>query len=188
MDIVSFASPESFTDWTIIAVCSISGLMGLKGGFIKESISLFGWILAHFIATVSAEPIIFAVGIDLSQDSLLYLLSYGLVFAAVVVFFSTVGAGLSARLKNGHTKTGNALLGAAFGVGRGVVLLSVVSLLMGTAAPQWQRDTFGESVYAEYLEITESFLSSGFESQFFKDPNSLFEQTVDDASDMAEGT
>jgi len=91
LDIVSFASPESFIDWTIIAVCSISGLMGLKGGFIKESISLFGWILAHFIATVSAEPIIFAVGIDLSQDSLLYLFSYGLVFAAVVVFFFDCG-------------------------------------------------------------------------------------------------
>ena len=188
MDIVSFTSPESFMDWTIIVVCIMSGLMGLKGGFIKESISLFGWVLAHFIATVSAEPIIFAVGIDLSQDSLLYLFSYGLVFAAVVVFFSTVGAGLSARLKNGHTKFGNSIMGAAFGVARGVVLLSVISLLMGAAAPEWQEDTFGESVYAEYLEITESFLSSGFESEFFKDPNRLFEQTVDDASDMAEGT
>lgn len=188
MDIVGLTSPETFTDWATIVVCSISGLMGLKGGFVKESISLFGWILAHFIATVSAEPIIFAVGIDLSQDSLLYLFSYGLVFAAVVVFFSTVGAGLSARLKNGHTKFGNSLLGAAFGVGRGVVLLSVISLLMGATAPQWQRDTFGESVYGDYLKITEKFLSSGFESEFFKDPNSLFEQTVDDASDMAEGT
>jgi hypothetical protein len=59
---------------------------------------------------------------------------------------------------------------------------------MGAAAPQWQEDTFGESAYAEYLEITESFLSSGVESEFFKDPNRLFEKTVDDASDIAEGT
>jgi uncharacterized membrane protein required for colicin V production len=88
--------------------------MGLKGGLVKESVSLFGWILAHFVATVSAEPITIAVGIDLSQDSLLYLFSYGLVFAAVVVFFSTVGAGLSARLQNGHTKLGNSLLGSSF--------------------------------------------------------------------------
>ena len=188
MDSIVLASPESFADWAIITVCSISGLMGLKGGLVKESVSLFGWILAHFVATVSAEPITIAVGIDFSHDSLLYLFSYGLVFAAVVVFFSTVGAGLSARLQNGHTKLGNSLLGAAFGVCRGVVLLSVLSLLLNAAAPDWHDNFFGQTVYAEYLEVTGTLLSSGFESQFFNDPNSLFDQTVDDASDMAEGT
>jgi membrane protein required for colicin V production len=188
LDLIALTSPESFVDWAIITVCGISGLMGLKGGFIKESVSLFGWILAHFVATVSAEPITIAVGIDLSQDSLLYLFSYGLVFAAVVVFFSTVGAGVSARLQNGHTKLGNSLLGAAFGVCRGVVLLSVLSLLLNAAAPEWHDDIFGHTVYAKYLEITGTLLSSGFESEFFNDPNSFFDQTVDDASDMAEGT
>lgn len=188
MEFTALASPESFTDWAIVAVCSVSGLMGLKGGFIKESISLFGWILAHFIATVSAEPIIVAVGIDLSQNSLLYLFSYGLVFAAVVVFFSTVGAGLSARLQNGHTKLGNSLLGAVFGVCRGIVLLAVLSLLLSATANDWHADTFGTTVYARYLDVTGDLLSSGFESEFFNDPNGFFDQTVDDASDMAEGT
>lgn len=187
MEYLDLALPESYVDWTIISVCAVSGLLGLKGGFLKESISLFGWILAHFVATVSAEPIITALGVDLSHNSLLYLFSYGLVFAAVVVFFSTVGAGLSARLQSGHTKLGNSLLGGAFGICRGIVLVSVVSLLVSATARDLHAEIIDRTVYAEYLEATGDILSSGFESKFFNDPNGFFDKTLDDASDLAEG-
>ena len=187
MDFIALASPESYIDWIIVAVCAISGLMGLKGGFVKESMSLFGWILAHFVASVSAEPITVAFGVDIARNSLIYLFSYGLVFAAVVVFFSTVGSGLSARLQNGHSKLGNSLLGALFGICRGVVLLSVVSILLSATARDVHTKIIDNTVYAQYLEVTGDFLSSGFESELFNDPNSVFDQTVDDASDIAEG-
>ena len=187
MEFLDIARPESYVDWTIITVCAVSGLMGLKGGFLKESISLFGWILAHFVATVSVEPITSAFGVDLSQNSLLYLFSYGLVFAAVVVFFSTVGAGLSTRLQSGHIKVGNSLLGAAFGICRGVVLLSVMSLLLSATARDLHAEIIDRTVYANYLEATGELLSSGFESEFFNDPNGFLDETVDDASDLAEG-
>lgn len=174
-------------DWAIIGVCAVSGLMGLRGGFLKESISLIGWIGAHFIATVAAEPITVAFGIDIAQNSLLYLFSYGLVFASVVVFFSTVGTGISARVRSGQIKLGDSLLGGVFGICRGVVLLSVVSILLSTTAGDVHASIIGKTVYAQYLEITEDLISSGSELEFFNDPNSFFEQTVDDTSDLAEG-
>ena len=183
-----FVSPVSGADWTIAIICLISGLMGLRlrGGFIKEAISLFGWILAHFIATVSAEPITRAFGIEVDENSLLYLFSYGLVFAAVVVFFSTVGAGMSARVQSEQIKVGNSLLGGAFGVARGVVIISVSSLLLGAASSDLQEQIFADSVYEGHLNIVENWLVSGFESDLFRDPNSLLDDTVDQAADIRE--
>ncbi len=186
MDLNMLVSPVSGADWTIAIICVISGLIGLRGGFIKEAISLFGWILAHFIATVSAEPITIAFGIEVDENSLLYLFSYGLVFAAVVVFFSTVGAGMSARVQSGQIKLGNSLLGGAFGVARGVVIISVSSLLLGAASSDLQEQIFGDSVYEGHLNIVENWLVSGFESDLFRDPNSLLDDTVDQAADIRE--
>ena len=104
----------------------------------------------------------------------------------MVVFFSTVGAGMSARVQSGQIKLGNSLLGGAFGVARGVVIISVSSLLLGAASSDMQEQIFADSVYEEHLNIVENWLVSGFESDLFRDPNSLLDDTVDQAADIRE--
>lgn len=186
MDIDLLVQPETVIDWFILVVCAISAFTGMRGGFIKESISLAGWITAHFVAAVSAEPISASLGVSAPENSVLYLFGYGLIFASVVVFFTTVGAGLSAKVTNGPIKLGNSFLGGVFGGLRGIIAIAVLSLLVGLTLPDLQRDTFGASVYSVHLEIVEAFLRSGFESDLFLDPNGLLDDTVDDVNGITE--
>ena len=40
----------NWVDWTILAIFSVSTLLSLKRGFVKEALSLAGWVAAFLVA------------------------------------------------------------------------------------------------------------------------------------------
>lgn len=131
-------------DYLIIGIISISGLVSLARGFVKEILSLSAWILAFWVALRFSPQVA-----QLFADSFSALPSLRLAIAFFLLLLSTL---LLAAIANfllnklvqatGLTGT-DRMFGVLFGIARGVAIVTILILLAGmTPMPQdswWQN-------------------------------------------------
>lgn len=130
-------------DWLFVGVLVISMLVGAWRGLVFEVISVVSWIAAFVLAQWFAP----AVGHWLPMSSTNEALRYGLGF--LIVFVGTIFAGsliafvVKKLLAAVGLSPADRLLGAAFGVVRGVVILLAITVVVGMtpfkSAPWWQE-------------------------------------------------
>lgn len=152
-----------WVDYLIITIIFISMIISLLRGFVKEALSLAGWITAIFIGFVYMNQLALLLQPKLSSlpPSILNLLAF-----SVLLILSLIVAGLLNNLianlvkKTGLTGTDRAV-GMLFGILRGMILVGVLVLLAGfTMIPQdiwWKQSLF--LIHFQQLAVTlSSFL------------------------------
>ena len=139
--------------WVDIAMAAfllLSVVIGLMRGMIFEVLSLIGWFVAWFMAlwlTPMAQPYITLGG---AGTALNHAIAFACVFLVVLVLW-----GLGARLVRALIRATplsplDRLLGGAFGVARGAVVLLLVVLVVGVS-PWAQAEPWRHSVGAVWL-------------------------------------
>jgi membrane protein required for colicin V production len=133
-----------WVDYLIIGIISISGLISLARGFVRESLSLAAWILALWVALrfspQAAE--LFADSISVSPSLRLAIAFFLLLLGTLLL--AAIANSLLSRLVQTTGLTGtDRILGAIFGIARGVAIVTILILLAGmTPMPQdswWQN-------------------------------------------------
>ena len=117
-------------DWVVTGLVLVSGAFGLIRGFAREATSVLGWVGAFVLANVLALPISETMIGLIDDRSIRYLVSWALVFIAVVFLFGSIGRVLSKQLRQPGLNFGNRLLGAGFGMARGVVIAAILALML----------------------------------------------------------
>ena len=130
-------------DYMLLAVAILSGLFGLLRGFVKEAMSLAGWIFAAWCAfhfgTAVAERLP-----DFIQDPVLKLWAARFVVLIGVLLISGIISGLVSLLlsRTGLTGTDRAV-GMVFGLARGVVVIALLVAALEMAGfradPWWEE-------------------------------------------------
>lgn len=124
-------------DIALLSVLAVSVLLGLARGFTFEVLSLVGWVVAYFAALWFSPAL--APHIPLGGPG--SALNQGVAFfAAFVLALLLWGLGarlLSLLIKSSPLSVLDRLLGACFGLLRGLVLLLAVATLM--ALTPWAR-------------------------------------------------
>jgi membrane protein required for colicin V production len=119
-----------WVDWALLALLLLSVLVGLWRGFVFELLSLAGWVAA-FVAAQAFAP---AVAPLLPLGTPGGALNHGVAFAATFVVALLLWAVASRLLRLVIHATPlqplDRLLGALFGVARGLVLLLAVTTLV----------------------------------------------------------
>jgi len=124
-------------DWVIIVVLSLSILLSLWRGFVREAVSLAGWVAAFVIANMYGHEMASLLERWIENITGRYVAAYGLLFAGSLVL-----AGILAKVSAQVVKvTGlsllDRLLGTVFGLARGIIIILVaVYLLRHLVAPQ----------------------------------------------------
>jgi len=161
-------------DYVIIGIISLSALISLVRGFVKEALSLVSWFAAFFIASQFSSDLAAQMdGLDSPVSGISNELFRESV-AIVALFVCTLILGGMVNYVVGHlvSKTGlsgtDRVLGVCFGGLRGVLVVSAMLFFVDafTPIPQsewWQASQliphFGNIIqwFFEYLQTTSSF-------------------------------
>ena len=133
-----------WVDYAILSIIGISALISIVRGFVREALSLIGWIVAFWVSLTFSDEVAAALAGKISVPSLrvaaafLGLLLACLLAAGIINFL--VGKLID---KTGLSGT-DRMLGMIFGIVRGAVIVGALVLLAGlTALPRdaWWRES-----------------------------------------------
>ena len=133
-------------DSAILAIVGVSGVISLMRGFVKEALSLAGWIAAFWVAIAYSGWVAAWLEGFVAVPSARVAIGFAVLFVVVLL-----GCGIVLRMagvlvaKTGMSGTDRAL-GIVFGVLRGVVVVGLLVLLAGLTPlprdPWWSESSF----------------------------------------------
>lgn len=143
-------------DWVLLTVTLLSTLWGLWRGFVREVVSLAGWVLAIVLAVFYAKPL--GRWLPFLRD---WPEAQTVVAAVLIVVLTVFGAALLGALVYkllARVKLSGAdrALGALFGLARALLVIAVaVTLLAGTGLAQ--EPTWRESKLIPWVQAGVAF-------------------------------
>ena len=165
-------------DWIVVGVACISAGYGLMRGFAREATSFLGWVGAFVLANILALPVSETMTDLIDDRSFRYLAAWSLVFISVVFLFGSIGRWLSNQMRQPGLNFGNRLLGAAFGVARGVVIAAILLLMLKGLLPESEHSMLDESELVEHIEVVAEWLADNFDDIINGDAPPLVDETI----------
>jgi membrane protein required for colicin V production len=130
-------------DWTLWGVLAFSVVLGALRGLIHEVISLAAWVLAFLLAQVHAETVAAWLPAGISLPAVRLAAGFALIFIGVAVGGAIFAWVLGRFLQAVGLRPVDRILGAGFGLARGVIVLlglTLVVVALGMQAhPIWTQ-------------------------------------------------
>ncbi|MCM0611906.1 CvpA family protein [Marinobacter sediminum] len=143
-------------DWVVIALITVSTLISLKRGFVKEALSLVTWVGAFILART------FHPQMQTLLESTVETPLVRLIAAFAILFFGTLIVGAIINNMIGHLVRATGLsatdrvLGMGFGLLRGVVVV-IVGIAFTRYTPLAQDTWWRESIMINRLAVVEDW-------------------------------
>jgi membrane protein required for colicin V production len=132
-----------WVDLSLLGVLLLSLVLGLWRGFVLEVLALLGWVVAYLAAQWLAPMWAPHVPFGEPGSSLNHAVAFAVAFVVVLVGWGLASRMLRMLINATPLRGADRVLGAAFGLLRGVLLLlalaTVVALTPAATAPQWHR-------------------------------------------------
>ena len=124
-------------DWVIIAVLTLSTLISVMRGFIKEALSLLIWVGAFIIARTFGFHLAELLRDSIEVEGVRYAAAFAILFIASLVAGSLLMWFIGTLVKMSGLSSTDRLLGTVFGLVRGgLVILVALILLKNTPLAQ----------------------------------------------------
>lgn len=146
-----------WVDFLIPVIITISALLSLMRGFVREAISLFGWITAFWIALRFSNSLADMFLSSISIPSLRIVIAFTILFVLTLILVALINHLAGHLVKTTGLTSTDRMIGMVFGVARGAVVVAILVLLAGfTTLPQdpWWH----ESVMISHFEHVAHFL------------------------------
>lgn len=144
-------------DYTVLAVMAISLLVGVARGVVSEILALLAWVAAFIAARLWAVPTGNLLLAELADPLWRQLSGFVAVFVAVLILFALLRWVASLLLKAVGLRPLDRVLGALFGIARGMLVVLVLVLLAGlTPLPQqqwWRQATLAPPLETAVLAV-----------------------------------
>ena len=141
----------AWIDLVIIGIISLSALISLIRGFVKESISLVTWVVAGILALRYYAPMADLLEPFINSVTLRQWVGGGILFVATLIVGAIVNFIVSQLVsKTGLSGTDKAL-GVVFGAARGVLIVTMV-VLLASLTPMPEASWWQESSMIEYFQ------------------------------------
>ncbi len=143
-------------DWVLIALITVSTLISLKRGFVREALSLVTWVGAFILART------FHPQMQMLLESTVETPLVRLIAAFAILFFGTLIVGAIINNMIGHLIRATGLsatdrvLGMGFGLLRGVVVV-IVAIAFTRYTPLAEDTWWRESIMINRLAVVEDW-------------------------------
>lgn len=152
-------------DWIFLAVLLVSLVVGAWRGLVYEVLSVCTWIAAFVVAQWFAPQAAQWLPMTGSAEAMRYAAGFVLVFIAAVFAGSLIAFLIKKLVAAVGLRPADRLLGAAFGLVRGTVLLLAVTVVVGMTplhTAQWWQEAAGPRVATVVLSGLKPVLPQEF--------------------------
>ncbi len=161
-------------DWVIAGVIGLSTLISLTRGFVKEALSLAIWLVAFVVARLFAVQLAQLLEHQIAVPSLRLAASFALLFVGTLIVGAVFNFVVGQIVKMTGLSGTDRLLGMAFGMGRGMLLV-VVAVAIVRLSPVEEDEWYKTSRLIPTFVTAEAWLRDVFDDYA---PQLL--ETVDD--------
>lgn len=144
-------------DYIVLGIISISVLLSITRGVVREVVSLLGWIIAFFVASHYAANFEPLLPQTVKDQSIRMLIVFVLTFFVALVVVMVGSMLLSKLVKSIGLGLIDRILGAVFGLARGLLVVLIMMLGAGfTALPQqsfWQQALLSEPLEMIAIQV-----------------------------------
>ncbi len=155
------ALPLTALDWVMLAVMAVSLVAGLVRGFVFESLSLAGWVVAWFSAQWAAPLLAPKLPIGEAGTALNHGAAFALAFLGALIAWALLARLVRMLIHATPLSVIDRLLGAGFGLLRGLVILlalaSVVAMTPAVKSDLWQASQ-GARILGKTLQALKPLL------------------------------
>ena len=152
-------------DWFFIGVLVVSLLVGAWRGLVFEVISVVSWIAAFVLAQWFAPAVAHWLPISSTNEALRYGLGFLIVFVGTIFAGSLIAFVVKKLLAAVGLSPVDRMLGAAFGVVRGVVILLALTVVVGMTplkSAHWWQESEGAKLAGVALHGLKPVLPEDF--------------------------
>ena len=153
------------TDWILIAVLAASMVLGAWRGLVYEVLSVLGWIAAFLMAQWFALDVAQQLPMQNSDQALRYAAAFVLVFIGSVFLAGLISALMKKIISVVGLRPVDRILGAFFGLFRGLILLLALSVVVHMTALQdseWWLESKGAPMLMTLLKGLRPMLPEKF--------------------------
>ena len=153
------------TDWILIAALAASMLLGALRGLVYEVLSVMGWIAAFLLAQWFSPDVAEKLPMQNSGEALRYAAAFVLVFIASVFLAGLISALMKKIISVVGLRPVDRMMGAIFGLFRGLILLLALSVVVHMTALQeseWWLESQGGPMLMTLLKGLRPMLPEKF--------------------------
>ncbi len=121
----------NWLDVVIIGIISLSILISVIRGFVREALSLITWLIALWVGLHFSSPLADMLKSTIHSHEIRIVLSFFGLVAVSLIIGAIINYIIGRMLAKTCLKGTDRLLGAAFGFGRGLLVIALLILLAG---------------------------------------------------------
>jgi membrane protein required for colicin V production len=123
-------SSLNWVDWALVATLLCSVVLGFARGLVFEVMSLVGWVVAWFVAQWFAPEVALHLPVGVPGSSINAAAAFALTFVAALVVWGLLARLVRLLVHATPLSVIDRLMGGAFGILRGILLLLVVAMVV----------------------------------------------------------
>ena len=132
-------------DFIVLGVIIISVIVSLMRGFVKEALSLAGWLVSLWIAMTFSSGMAELFGSSISDPTLRLLAAFVALFVLSLIVGTMINFFASQFVQRAGLTGVDRTIGTVFGFLRGILLVTIIVMLLGlTTLPKekWWDESF----------------------------------------------
>ncbi len=152
-------------DWILLAVLGASLLLGLWRGLVYEVLSVLGWAVSFYAAQWFAPDVAAMLPLQSLSDPLRYAGAFVLIFVAALFAWGLLAFVVKKLVEAVGLRPIDRVLGALFGVLRGVILLLAATVVINMTAMKtsdWWTQSSGAPLLSGLLKGLKPLLPDQF--------------------------
>lgn len=130
-------------DYAVLTIIGFSVLLSVMRGLVREVLALAAWAVAFVVAWLFGSELAAIMPAEIPSEELRQLAGFAVLFFVVLLAMSLVAMAVSQMVKSAGLSVEDRLLGAVFGLVRGVAVVTILVLLAGATAlpsqPFWRE-------------------------------------------------
>ena len=143
----------TWIDYTFLFIFGVSVAISLMRGFVRESLSLAGWILSFWIANSFADPLSSLLENTIEAPSLRLIISFIALFVVSMLLAAAASNLVVDLVERAGLSGTDRSIGAIFGLARGYVIAVILVILMGLT-PMPKDDWWQNSYFMPFFQST----------------------------------